>query len=128
MDILFINALPFLVAALLAIPPIRQSIPKTVQTIITSGSMALLFVALLGYFSYVEDNHAIKRTIEWMPDLGIDLAYHLDGLALLFALVVSGIGTVIFFYSGYYFDDKEEQGRFNTILMVFYRRNAWPCA
>lgn len=119
MDILFINGLPFIVALLLAIPPLRESLPKMVQTAITSGAMALLFVSLIGYFQYVEGDRAVTRTVEWMPELGINLSYYLDGLALLFGLVVSGIGTVIFFYSGSYFEDKNEQARFNMILMIF---------
>lgn len=119
MDILFINGLPFIVALLLAIPPLREALPKTAQTIITSGAMALLFVSLIGFFPYVDGDQVVKRTVEWMPEIGINLTYYLDGLALLFALVVSGIGSVIFFYAGYYFEDKDEQARFNMILMVF---------
>jgi NADH:ubiquinone oxidoreductase subunit 5 (subunit L)/multisubunit Na+/H+ antiporter MnhA subunit/multisubunit Na+/H+ antiporter MnhB subunit len=119
MDILFINGLPFIVALLLAIPPLREALPKLAQTIITSGSMALLFVSLVGFFPYVDGDQVVQRTVEWMPELGVNLTYYLDGLALLFALVISGIGSIIFFYAGYYFEDKDEQARFNTNLMVF---------
>lgn len=119
MDFFFINSLPFIVALLLAIPPLRRATPKVVQSAVATGSMALLFVSLLGYFEYVEGNRAIKRSVEWMPELGVNFDYYLDGLSLLFALVVSGIGTAIFWYSGSYFEDKEEQGRFNTILLIF---------
>ncbi len=119
MDILVLNAVPFVIALLLAIPEVRRWLPKTAQTALTTGAMLLLFIAFIGYFPYVEGNQNVSRTIEWMPELGINASFYLDGLSLLFSLIISGIGAIIFFYSGYYFEDKDEQTRFNTILMTF---------
>lgn len=119
MDILVLNAVPFLIALFLAIPEVRRTLPQLAQTLLTSGAMLVLFVAFLGYFQYVEGNDTVLRTVEWMPDLGINLSFYLDGLSLMFALIITGIGAVIFFYAGFYFEDKDEQTRFNTILMIF---------
>ncbi|NJL93101.1 MAG: hypothetical protein HC915_04935 [Anaerolineae bacterium] len=119
MDLVLLNAVPFLLAALLAIPPVRQSIPKDVQTWLISGTMLVLFVAALGYFPYVEEQGVVTRSLAWMEPLGLSFSYYLDGLALLFTLVVTGVGTAIYLYAGYYFEEHEEQSRFNTILLVF---------
>ncbi len=119
MDILFINALPFFIAALLAIPDIRRMFAKPIQTWLTASVMALLFVVLLGYYPDVRDMGAVTRTVIWMPELGLSFSFYLDGLSLLFGLVVTGVGTAIFMYSGYYFDDDTTQSRFNMLLMLF---------
>ncbi|MCY3833425.1 MAG: proton-conducting transporter membrane subunit [Chloroflexi bacterium] len=54
-----------------------------------------------------------------MPSLGISLSFYLDGLSLLFALIITGIGALIFFYAGYYFDEADEHNRFMIWLSAF---------
>lgn len=63
--------------------------------------------------------NAVTREIEWVPDLGLTLSFYLDGLALMFALIVTGIGAGIFLYAGFYFEDAEDQSRFLIIISVF---------
>jgi multicomponent K+:H+ antiporter subunit A len=58
-------------------------------------------------------------TLAWMPELGLDLSLHLDGLAWLFALLVFGIGTLIVLYAGYYLADSDPPGRFFCFLGLF---------
>lgn len=71
----------------------------------------------------------------WLPSLGLNLSFHLDGLSLLFVLLVSGIGACILVYGGYYFaphgdaphsgghsDGREKtpgDARFFVYLMLF---------
>jgi NADH:ubiquinone oxidoreductase subunit 5 (subunit L)/multisubunit Na+/H+ antiporter MnhA subunit len=63
--------------------------------------------------------NAITQDIEWVPELGLTLSFYLDGLSLIFSLIVTGIGAIIFFYAGYYFDDDAEQLHFLTIFFAF---------
>lgn len=63
--------------------------------------------------------NAVTQSIEWIPELGLSLSFYLDGLSLIFGLIVTGIGTIIFFYAGYYFDDDSEQLHFLTIFFAF---------
>lgn len=119
MDLLILNAVPFGMALLLAVPWTANWISKTAQTWLSTGIMALLFVILLGYFPYIEDNGVVTRSLEWTPALGLAVSFYLDGLSLLFALVVTGVGATIFLYSGNYFEDLGEQTRFNTYLAAF---------
>lgn len=46
---------------------------------------------------------AISETLEWVPALGISLSLRLDGFALLFVLLITGIGTLVTIYAGAYF-------------------------
>ncbi len=55
----------------------------------------------------------------WLPQLGVYFALRLDGLSLLFALLISGIGALIVLYSGYYLTDRARIGRFQSYLFLF---------
>jgi multicomponent Na+:H+ antiporter subunit A len=55
----------------------------------------------------------------WAPTLGLEIALRLDGLAVFFGLVVTGIGTFIAFYTAYYFEHDERQGLFYLLLYAF---------
>lgn len=61
----------------------------------------------------------ISETYSWVPSLGLELVFRLDGLSLLFALLVSGIGTLIVLYTGYYLAGDPGIGRFYLALLIF---------
>ena len=56
----------------------------------------------------------------WLPSLGVNATFAPDGLALFFALVVSGIGVLVTFYSAHYLDNHyRDHGRFYCYLLLF---------
>ncbi len=55
----------------------------------------------------------------WVPSLGINLDFHLDGLSLLFVLLISGIGALVVFYSIFYLEKSERLGQFYAYLLLF---------
>lgn len=56
----------------------------------------------------------------WIPTLGLNLTFVVDGLALFFGLVVSGMGVLVVFYSVHYLDDHyRDHGRFYCYLLLF---------
>ena len=61
----------------------------------------------------------LTERIQWAPTLGLELALRLDGLAVFFGLVVTGIGAFIAFYTAYYFEHDERQGLFYLLLYAF---------
>lgn len=63
--------------------------------------------------------NTIVEEFEWIPELGLTFSFYLDGLSLVFGMIVTGIGSLIFLYAGYYFEDEAEQSRFITILFAF---------
>lgn len=81
--------------------------------------MAALFAWLLGLLPRVQSGGVIEQTLAWMPSAGISLSFYLDGLALLFGLIITGVGALIFFYAGFYFDDADEHNRFIIWLLAF---------
>ncbi|OUE45817.1 monovalent cation/H+ antiporter subunit A [Billgrantia desiderata SP1] len=61
----------------------------------------------------------VSLQIPWMPLLGLDLALRIDGLTLLFSLLILGIGSLILLYAGFYLSAEEDDGRFLAYMMLF---------
>jgi multicomponent K+:H+ antiporter subunit A len=57
----------------------------------------------------------------WMPGVGLDLGLRLDGLGLLFVLMILGIGALVILYARWYFPRTEPLGRFYACLLLFMR-------
>lgn len=56
--------------------------------------------------------------LDW--DAGIRLAYHVDGLGILFMLIGTGMGSAILLYSiGYMAEEEEGTTRFFVLMLVF---------
>lgn len=55
----------------------------------------------------------------WVSQLDINLALRADGLALLFALLITGIGTLITVYAGDYLNGHPHHSRFFGYLLAF---------
>ncbi len=56
----------------------------------------------------------------WVPSLGLNFSFLVDGLSIFFGLVVSGMGCLVFFHSIFYLGhDYEHLGRFYCYLVLF---------
>ncbi len=55
----------------------------------------------------------------WLPDWGLDLSFRLDGLGLLFTLLIYGIGALIILYAAYYMPAEDRLTRFLVTLLAF---------
>jgi len=84
------------------------------------------FVALVPLFVFIyfiqfvgKDFQPVMQTVNWIPSLGINFDFYLDGLSLLFVLLISGIGTLVVLYSIYYLDHTERLGSFYVYLLMF---------
>ncbi len=58
-----------------------------------------LFAALASTMGDVAAGHPVRLALDWVPVLGLEFAFVVDGLALVFALLITGIGTFIVLYS-----------------------------
>jgi multicomponent Na+:H+ antiporter subunit A len=80
------------------------------------GSLTALLLAELARVLAGGPRHI---EIAWAPSLGLTLSFHLDGLGLLFALLISGIGTLVVLYASAYLQDHPRAGRFYASLFAF---------
>lgn len=78
-----------------------------------------LFVYFVGYIPSIAAGDLAESSFAWVRDLGVIFAFRLDGLSLLFALVVTGIGTLVMLYASGYMAGHEYEGRFYLLLMAF---------
>jgi multicomponent Na+:H+ antiporter subunit A len=62
---------------------------------------------------------SVLERVAWVDTLGVSLAMRLDGLSLVFALMIAGIGTAIVVYAGGYMRGDPSLGRFYLLLLSF---------
>ncbi|WP_295044752.1 hydrogen gas-evolving membrane-bound hydrogenase subunit E [uncultured Paracoccus sp.] len=84
-----------------------------------SGLAALIFVVLAGMAPGVIGGQPVLAEWAWAPSLTIAMAFMLDGLSLIFGLLISGIGALIFLYATGYMGDHPQFGRFVSFLFAF---------
>jgi multicomponent Na+:H+ antiporter subunit A len=68
----------------------------------------------------LEPAAAWAESTPWIPDLGIALAFRLDGLSATFALLVCGIGALVLLYAGAYMKADPRLGRLCGLLLLFF--------
>jgi multicomponent Na+:H+ antiporter subunit A len=105
-------------AAAFAAPWIHRRCPKYAGALLSAAPLAF-FLWLLKQVPAVMHGHPVVQSFLWAEALGLELALRLDGLSLLFALLVSGIGTLILLYTQGYFKGNPLQGRFLMYIIAF---------
>ncbi len=57
--------------------------------------------------------------VPWVPSLEIAMRFRVDGWALLFALLASGVGVLVFAYSAAYMHGEDNLARYYATLLAF---------
>ncbi len=109
-------AAPFL-AALIA--PFAKRVLGANAGWLLALAPAAMFLHFLTLLVPVADGQVLTNGLSWAPQFGVEFSYRLDGLSLLFALLISGIGALIVVYSGAYLKGHEHQGRFFSFILLF---------
>lgn len=78
----------------------------------------LLFFYLLSYAPEIWEG-PLLLTQQWIPSLDINFNVYVDGLSLLFGLLITGIGSLVVLYSIFYLDKEEKLGHFYVYLLMF---------
>ncbi|PMR76656.1 monovalent cation/H+ antiporter subunit A [Billgrantia endophytica] len=91
---------------------------KTCVTATLIAPLLALGLVLLHAPTVIAGN-VVSLQIPWLPLLGLDLALRIDGLTLLFSLLILGIGSLILLYAGYYLSAEEDDGRFLSYMVLF---------
>ncbi|MFN3750286.1 MAG: monovalent cation/H+ antiporter subunit A [Thiobacillus sp.] len=116
MTLPFAVLIPFAGAALVALASRQgRSLSAWTAAGVTLASMA----SLAPFAALPFAGETLVQQRDWMPALGLNLAFRLDGLALLFAGLILGIGLLIVLYARYYLSAHDSMGRFYACLMLF---------
>ena len=79
-------------------------------------ALAIYFVASI---TATASGNVFSLSHDWAPSLGIKLSFLLDGLSLLFAILISGVGVLVVIYSGVYLAGHPHLGRFYAYILMF---------
>lgn len=109
--------LPFLFAIFI---PILHSRVKRIHV----GWFVLMIpMILLIYYSRfvpeVASGKTFLATLQWIPTFHLNWVTYIDGLSLLFGLLITGMGALVILYSIYYLNQDEALHRFYVYLMIF---------
>ena len=116
MSLALIAALPFLGALT---PALTRRLGRGMATLMVALFTATALVLILQHLPAIIAGQTVTTQINWLPALGLNANFRLDGLALLFALLILGIGLLIQAYACFYLDASEPYARFLTYLMLF---------
>ena len=85
--------------------------------------LALLPIGLSIYFGeylgLIILGEKSAESYSWVPLIGLKLSFVLDGLSLLFAILVTGIGSLILIFAGAYLGDHRDLNSFFAYLLLF---------
>ena len=93
----------------------KSSIIGRVSSIIPFG----LFGTLLYLLPQVAAGDVFRIQLDWIPSLGITLSLAIDGLSLLFALIICGAGFFVSLYAADYLPAEADTGKFYVYLHGF---------
>ncbi|SEL94375.1 multisubunit potassium/proton antiporter, PhaA subunit /multisubunit potassium/proton antiporter, PhaB subunit [Acinetobacter sp. DSM 11652] len=96
-----------------------QKISRGATALGAIGVSLTSFILLLTQAKDVFQGQVISEHWSWLPQFGIDLSFRLDALGLIFSLLITGIGTLIYIYAYYYLNHKNSLSKLYFLLMLF---------
>lgn len=94
--------------------------PRRAATALIAAAVTLGVLGLLGSLAGpVFAGQTLLTQAEWVPAIGLNANYRIDGLAWMFALLISGIGLLIVTYAAFYLHHDDPAGKFYSQLMLF---------
>ena len=116
MPLILIAALPFLGALL---PGLMIRAGRNACAWATASVTLTALIGLAVHAPAVMRGEVIHYRLDWMPMLGLNANFFLDGLGLLFAGLILGIGLLIIIYARFYLGRSDPMGQFYTYLLLF---------
>lgn len=97
---------------------------KTIKRIHTGWFVLIVPIVLFAIYTTLlpqtMKGESIVSTLQWIPSMHMNFVSYIDGLSLLFSLLITGIGSLVVLYSIFYLSDKKEQlGHFYVYLLLF---------
>lgn len=83
--------------------------------LVTASALALLLTQAPAVFA----GQTVLNAWPWVPEIGLQLSFRLDGLSLMFAGLILFIGLLIVLYAAYYLAPEDSAGKFFSFMMLF---------
>jgi multicomponent K+:H+ antiporter subunit A len=95
--------------------PARRRLTALVAGAVTAASLGLLLLQAPAVFA----GQVVLTQADWVPAIGLNANFRLDGLAWMFAGLITGIGLLVILYAAYYLHHDDPAGKFFGTLMLF---------
>lgn len=92
--------------------------PRTTSRYVFLLPLAI-FIYLFRWLPDILAGTVIQSHTEWIPSLGVNLSFRLNGLSYLFSLMISGMGALVFYYARHYMQGYKGVLRFFIYLCLF---------
>lgn len=80
----------------------------------------LILTYLITFIPEISNGNTIIANIPWLPSYNIHFTTYVDGLSLVFGLLIAGIGALVILYSIYYMSKQREAlHNFYVYLLMF---------
>ncbi|WP_296430505.1 putative monovalent cation/H+ antiporter subunit A [Yoonia sp.] len=96
--------------------PTRWITPAGLIPVAIAGSLFVWFAQMI---PVIAAGDTLRFLWEWVPSLGVNFSFYIDGLSLTFALLITGIGALVMLYSARYLAGHVHQARFSLFLTSF---------
>ncbi len=114
--LLLLVALPYLGAVVAGFLPTHA---RNSAALLAGGVALSGLILCIVTYPTIEAGGVIRWNAEWLPSLGLDFELRMDGLAWLFAGMITGIGSLVVLYARYYMSDEDPVPRFFAFLLAF---------
>src|SRR5699024_9230022 len=61
----------------------------------------------------------VLHKMDWIPSFNLNFLSYLDGLSMIFGLLITGIGTLVILYSIYYLSTEQALIHFYIYILLF---------
>lgn len=92
---------------------------KKHKALFLAGVQLIAFGYFVLQIPEITSTRSLQLFFSWIPLLGLNVEFILDGLSMIFALLVTGIGVVVFIYAGPYMKSYRRTDTFFFYLMLF---------
>jgi len=116
MMLFFVLLLPFAGSLCAVLLPSNARNAEAWLAGVVSLAAAVIVASL---YPQVAAEGVLRMNIPWAPALGLNFDLRMDGFAWLFALLVTGMGTLIVVYARYYMAPTDPVPRFFSFFLAF---------
>lgn len=79
----------------------------------------IIFIGLIRYVPAIAEGKTFLNETSWIPSFDINFITYLDGLSMIFGLLITGIGALVIIYSIYYLSTEQSLTHFYIYLLLF---------
>ncbi len=95
--------------------PLRRGLTAAAAAAVALAALGLLLNLAPAVFA----GEVLLTQAEWAPAIGLNANFRLDGLAWMFAGLITGVGLLVIVYAAFYLHHDDPAGKFFGTLMLF---------